>query len=159
MSNFAILLPCLLSEHTFPGYFNIIQPFPGYFNIFQPLPGYFNIFQPLSGYFNTFQPFPGYFNTFQEFQILSSHFTIHTWPTKHISKFYKIGGSWGNFIFITWSTFHIILASDTRWNVSSRKILLCVGKSSGCRIFGFECLPNSRLQTYPSRLTHNCGEF
>ena len=109
-----ILLPCLLSEHTFPGYFNIIQPFPGYFNIFQPLPGYFN----------TFQPFPGYFNIFQEFQILSSHFTIHTWPTKHISKFYKIGGSWGNFIFITWSTFHIILASDTRWNVSSLRYRL-----------------------------------
>ena len=36
--------------------------------------------------------------------------------------------------------------------------LLCLMfKSSGCRIFVFECLPNFRRQTYQSRLTYNCG--
>ena len=131
--------------------------------IFEHISTFARIFQHILTYSRIFQHISTVSRIFQHFsRILSSHFTIHTWPTKHISKFYKIGGSWENFIFITRSTFHIILASDTRWNVSSRKRqaeLLCVGKSWGCRIFGFEWLPNSRLQTYPSRLTHNCGEF
>ena len=30
-------------------------------------------------------------------------------------------------------------------------------ESSGCKIFGFECLPNFLRQTHQSRLTHNCS--